>query len=1426
MGGYAPCGGCGRRHVGGRVECHYRPDRWNHEDFNPLGAWESSDIGRAYKALGESALMKDRKLSPNRAHLVARTIAKTPTGTADMSKEADQGRSSAGGYYSKGVSALPSINATSSLGEPVSVYLRGSLEARAAETRMGADPVRVRDDEFKVLLDSGSLAGDFITKAASERIRRSQCRCPVAHKPIGVLPTEDPCREYVLNVICSPCGCVNVNESIDFTIFLFDDENGICKDLAIQAGVLETDQLDFDILIGRDTLARYDLYSVFREHLRRCLSPASAEVTTPQLPDDASLNPTVAQLYSKDSGSPEETQTTNQDHGDVRQISKALYLSFMEEDDGSDLYNEKYEFYNNIPRYVYSIPDVKVSACPSDLTPVGSHTIPTTLHAMRIRDKVRLTESSAGKGTVLPESGILQEDMVPTGQDPEQAETDRPDVDNLKPQIFGPPSLIHELENLVLQYESLFRDTVSPNPAAVKPMKLKVRAEEWEVPRNSRAPRAQPLMKQYAIAKFVEQARLDDVIEPCEAEFASQVLLIPKPNGSYRFCIDYRALNQATANIGWPLPNIKQMLNRIGQHRPKYFGVMDLTQGFYQCPLDVESRDYSAFITYMGTYRWKRVPMGLKGAPSYFQRQMASKVLNGLLYRICELYIDDIILWGESEDSFVLNVREVLDRLGEYNVTLNPKKCRLGLAEVEYVGHTLNDKGMAFSDRKIRQVLDFALPHNLKTLQSFLGLANYMRDHVLHYDRITQPLYDLQTVLNRKKSVKTIEWTPGLLAAFKDTQTAIQNCSTLFYVNYANPLYLNTDASDYGIGAVLYQMEGTTVLPIQIISKSLTGAQMRWSTFEKECYAIFYAVTNLEYLLRDVHFILRTDHRNLTFLNESNMSKVQRWKLAIQHFIFDIEHVSGKDNIIADALSHNCHQSQPPLIAPLFSAPHPLTIDAIHFVGSLSVRPTRDIIPYQLPKEAFDKISRAHNAQVGHNGVDATIRRLRNQGEPLWSGARRDIQHFIRQCPFCQKNAERLIPVSTEPYTVSAHQLFERVAVDTIGPLPTDIYGNQYIIVMIDAFSRMVELYPAPSTEAVHAANALLHWVCRYGVPYQLRSDNGTQFVNELITTFCELYHIDHHTIAAYSHEQNGLLERANKQVLNYLRAMVFEKNIISDWSALLPMVQKILNSQVHSVLKVSPVDLVFGHSVNLEALPVSYVDTANRIESVARVDYKEWLEAKLSKQALLLATAYKNQSDEDLYQLARIPDDITEFPLNSYVLQRYENDEHRPPHKLNTRLRGPHKVISKRNDGEVDIYTVENLATNKLEDFKVMDLQPFNYDPAVCDPREIAYRDKQMYAVEAIRGHTGSRTQRAKMRFLVKWLGYPEEENTWEPWAHIKDNRILHEYLREHKMGSLVPKRYAPPATHAQTPQAETAAAHGSRMAEAAGDVRQEPRV
>ena len=188
---------------------------------------------------------------------------------------------------------------------------------------------------------------------------------------------------------------------------------------------------------------------------------------------------------------------------------------------------------------------------------------------------------------------------------------------------------------------------------------------------------------------------------------------------------------------------------------------------------------------------------------------------------------------------------------------------------------------------------------------------------------------------------------------------------------------------------------------------------------------------------------------------------------------------------------------------------------------------------------------------------------------------------------------------------------------------------------------------------------------------------------------------------------------------------------------------------------------------------------------------------------------------------MANVPTDITDFPLNSYVLQRYENDEHRPPHKLNTRLRGPHKVLSKRNDGEVDIYTVENLATNRLEDFKVHDLQPFTYDPAYCDPRAVAMQDQQMFAVEAIRRHRGHRARKAQMEFEVKWLGYPESDNTWEPWANLRDNRALHAYLQAQGMESLIPRKWIRPleATGPRRPQAQAPAPNPTTMASATSD-------
>ncbi len=165
--------------------------------------------------------------------------------------------------------------------------------------------------------------------------------------------------------------------------------------------------------------------------------------------------------------------------------------------------------------------------------------------------------------------------------------------------------------------------------------------------------------------------------------------MVPKPNSKWRFCVDFRELNKASTKEGWPIPNIQLMLNRIGSHKPKYFIVLDLTSGYFQIELAEESRVHTAFITSRGLYEWNRLPMGLKGAPSFFQRTLSQVVLSGLLFVTCELYLDDLIIYAKDEEELITRFTEILERFERFNIYINPEKCKMGMSEVTYVGHNI-----------------------------------------------------------------------------------------------------------------------------------------------------------------------------------------------------------------------------------------------------------------------------------------------------------------------------------------------------------------------------------------------------------------------------------------------------------------------------------------------------------------------------------------------------------------------------------------------------------------------------------------------------------------------------------------------------------------------------------------------------------------
>ncbi len=235
--------------------------------------------------------------------------------------------------------------------------------------------------------------------------------------------------------------------------------------------------------------------------------------------------------------------------------------------------------------------------------------------------------------------------------------------------------------------------------------------------------------------------------------------MVPKPGtvNEWRMTIDFVKLNEATeGGEGWPITLIDALFQRLGDRRHKYFGVLDLTQGYFQGPLAPENREHTAFMTLNGLFQWTRCTMGLKSAGAYFQRVMSSTVLAGLAHRICELYIDDVLISGEDEESYVANVKSVFQRFRDFGVVVHPKKAKLGLTELEYVGHVVDKEGLHFSKEKRIEVLNFPKPTTQKHVQMFLGLANYFRDHVAN---ITELLAPLREMIVQHEKRKKIMWT-------------------------------------------------------------------------------------------------------------------------------------------------------------------------------------------------------------------------------------------------------------------------------------------------------------------------------------------------------------------------------------------------------------------------------------------------------------------------------------------------------------------------------------------------------------------------------------------------------------------------------------------------------------------------------------------
>jgi len=361
----------------------------------------------------------------------------------------------------------------------------------------------------------------------------------------------------------------------------------------------------------------------------------------------------------------------------------------------------------------------------------------------------------------------------------------------------------------------------------------------------------------------------------------------------WRLVVDYRKLNEVTVDDKYPIPVMEEILDKLG--RCQYFTTLDLARGFYQVELDEKSRAKSAFSTEDGHYEFLRMPFGLKNAPATFQRLMNS-VLSDLIGKDCLVYIDDVIVFSTSLQEHMISLEKVFKRLNEANLKIQLNKCEFLKRETEFLGHIVTKDGIRPNPKKITAILNFPIPKSTKEIKQFLGLAGFYRKFIKDFARITKPL-----TKSLKKDHKINPNDSEYVKAVETVKSLIVSDPILRYPDYNKKFTLTTDASNVALGAVLSQ-EGH---PIAFASRTLNEHELNYSAIEKELLAVVWATQYFRPYIYGRKFVINSDHKPLQWLHnlkEPN-SKLQRWKIKLNEYDFDIKHISGKENKVADALS-------------------------------------------------------------------------------------------------------------------------------------------------------------------------------------------------------------------------------------------------------------------------------------------------------------------------------------------------------------------------------------------------------------------------------------------------------------------------------------------------------------------------------------------
>ena len=673
-------------------------------------------------------------------------------------------------------------------------------------------------------------------------------------------------------------------------------------------------------------------------------------------------------------------------------------------------------------------------------------------------------------------------------------------------------------------------------------------------------PRPVPFSLREAVEEELDRLERVGVIEKVtSSDWATPIVCVPKKNGKIRICGDYKVTVNSVLDIEqYPLPRPEDIFAKLANG--KNFTTLDLSHAYNQLILDEESQKLVTVNTHRGLYRYKWLPFGIASAPALFQRVMDT-IFQDLPGVMC--YLDDIIITGANEESHLQNVRKVLERLRRHGIHANQEKCEFMQNQVEYLGHRIDSEGIHATDSKLEAITNAPPPKNVQELRSFLGLLNYYCKFIPNLATLIHPLNDL---LCKDRKWK---WSKECDESFRLAKEKLTSPNLLVHYDPTLPIELAGDASAYGVGAVIsHIMPDKSERPIAYASHTLTGSERNYAQVEKEALSLIFGVRKFHTYLYGRKFILVTDHKPLTTILGPKKeipvmaaARLQRWAIILSAYSYDIEFRPTAHHANADGLSRlplnstlpDCISSEPRVfnITQMESLPvtvpqlrqatrndqilsqvlrytldgWPVVIDSKSPLHPYSTRKQeltveegcllcgiRVVVPAKLRKKLLEELHQ------NHPGISRM--KLVARSYMWWPGLDKEIEMLARSCEPCLAVKHKPPSVPLHPWSWPPRP-WQRIHLDFLGP-----FQGSMFLVCIDAHSKWPEVHIMSSTTTTKTLEVLRQTFAAYGLPEQIVTDNGPQFISDEFANFTKANGIKHIRTAPYHPASNGLAER------------------------------------------------------------------------------------------------------------------------------------------------------------------------------------------------------------------------------------------------------------------------------------------------------------